>query len=140
MSKLVIANNNPKGKNTCDCVIRALMMATGMEAKAIINELTNIYLTKGWFLVDAKCYGKFLTDRGYVKNKQARKLDNTKYTAEEFCTYLNNSNIQGAVIAHVGGNHVSTFVNIGTPDNKNYMVHDTWDCTKKCVGNYWTME
>ena len=136
--KFVNINSNPKGKKTTDCVIRALTMATGLTHETVINELVNIYMTKGYFITDKKCYEHWLQFRKYTKHKQPRKADNTKYTGAEFCEYLNKSDIEGTVIAHIGGHHITTFVNVGTTTNKDYKIHDTWDCTNKCVGNYWT--
>ena len=138
LRKFVNVNNNPKNKKSCDCVIRALITTLNLDTETIIKDLTQIYLTKGWFLTDKKCYSKYLETKGYIMNKQPKKFDNTKYTAEEFCEYLNkNKYIKGTVMAHVGGHHVSTFVNTGTEKNRDYRIYDIWDCSLKCVGNYW---
>ena len=141
MEYFVKVNNNPKNKKTTDCVIRALTMATGLTHETVINELVDIYMTKGYFINDKKCYERWLEMRKYIKHKQPRRRDdNTKYTGADFCEYLNNSDITGTVIAHIGGHHITTFVNVGTDKNKDYKIHDIWDCTNKCVGNYWTEE
>lgn len=137
MSRFQYVNNNPKGKDTSDCVIRAFVTALALDAKIIMYELTECYMTTGYFINEPRCYNKYLKRKGYVKCKQLRKPDRKKYTAEEFCVYLDNSTIQGPVVAHVGIGHISVFVNNGTPTSKNYQLNDTWDCTDKCVGNYW---
>ena len=135
MKKLINKNNNPKNKKTCDCTVRAFMEITDLTIEQIIQELTAIYLKTGWFINDPKCYDKWLKDKGYVKQKQIKHADNSKYTAHEFCNYLNdNMKDKTPVIAHVGGHHISVF--IYTEEN-GYMVQDIWDCTNKCVGNYW---
>ena len=68
--KFVNINSNPKGKKTTDCVIRALTMATGLTHETVINELVNIYMTKGYFITDKKCYEHWLQFRKYTKHKQ----------------------------------------------------------------------
>ena len=137
MSKFEYINNSPKKKATSDCVIRSLVTVLELDAKTIMQELTEYYLTTGYFINEPRCYDTYLRDKGYEKCKQPTKSNKKKYTAEEFCDYLNASDIQGSVIAHVGKEHVSTFVNTGTTTDKDYKVYDTWDCTDKCVGNYW---
>ena len=139
-NKFISVNKNPKGKKTTDCVIRALITALNLSVETIIQELTTIYITKGWFINDKKCYSKYLESKGYAIHKQPKRYDNTKYTAEEFCEYLNeNTDINGTVIAHVGGHHISTFVNVGTDKNRDYRIYDIWDCSSKCVGNWWKL-
>lgn len=140
MGKFMCVNNNPKNKKTSDCVIRALVTALDKDIVTIISDLTNIYMTKGWFLNDPKCYDTYLRQNNYIKCPMPKKYDNTKFTAEEFCTYLNNRNdVTGVVLAHVGGHHISTFVNIGTEEDKDYRIQDIWDCSNKCVGNWWKL-
>ena len=127
-------NNNPKNKKTGDCTIRAFMEITDLPIEQIIQELTAIYLKTGWFIDDPRCYGKWLESKGYVKQKQPKHGDNTKYTADEFCEFLTQRRLKNPVIAHVGGHHISVFVKL---KGNGYTVQDIWDCTHKCVGNYW---
>ena len=74
-----------------------------------------------------KCIDKYLTSKGCIKMKQPRKSDNTKYTGKEFYKIFN-----GVCVANIGGNHVVCI--------KNGKVHDTWDSTDGCIGNYWVKE
>jgi hypothetical protein len=75
-----------------------------------------------------------LKQYGWVKHKQPRKSDNTKYTGEEWCKLLQKDPwvvIGGRrVVANIGGHHMVAIV-----DGK---VWDTWDSTDGCIGNYWT--
>lgn len=137
MSKFEYINNSPKKKDTTDCVIRSFVTALGLDVRTVMVELTEYYLNTGYFINEPRCYDTYLRDKGYMKCKQLQKADKTKYTAEEFCDYLNTSTIQGPVIAHIGKEHVSTFMNDGTTVDKDYKLYDTWDCTDRCVGNYW---
>lgn len=130
-------NVNPKNKKTSDCVIRALYMTTGNNIENIMNSLTQIYFKTGYFVNDKKCYDRYLKDLGYVKHSQAKKNDNTKYTGKEFCEFLNKTmKNNSTVFANIGGHHVTTFRNFGN----GYMIVDTWNCTDKCVGNWWSKD
>ena len=84
----------------------------------------------GYEYTDSKCIEKYLASKGWVKHKQPRKADNTKYTGEEFCKKLANKNER--YICNIGGHHIVAIV-----DKK---VNDIWDSTYKCIGNYWTKE
>ena len=140
MDKFINVNKNPKGKKTGDCVIRALVAALNKDVREVVEGLTDIYVNKGWFINDSKCYDIYLKQNNYIKCLMPRKPDNTKFTAEEFCLYLNDrEDVTGVVLAHVGGHHISTFVNMGTDNNKDYRIQDTWDCSTKCVGNWWKL-
>jgi hypothetical protein len=130
-------NVNPKNKKTSDCVVRALYIVTEDSIENIIRSLTLIYFKTGYFINDKKCYDRYLKDNGYVKHSQAKKANNTKYTGKEFCEYLNSiMKNKTSVFANIGGHHVTTFKNFGN----GYVVVDTWDCTDKCVGNWWSKE
>ena len=65
--------------------------------------------------------------------KQTRKPDNSKYTGKEFCLDIQGSpNPNKKYIATIGRHHIVAIV-----DGK---INDTWDCSNKCIGNYWTRE
>lgn len=131
----VSKNNNPKNKKTSDCTIRAFMEITNSSIEQIMQELTAIYLKTGYFINDVKCYEKWLAAKGYIKQKQPKHYNNKKFTASEFCEHLTHcTRLKTPVIAHVGGHHISVF--IYTEEN-GYKIQDTWDCSNKCVGNYW---
>ena len=127
-------NANPKGKITTDCVLRAISEASGVDYNTIVMNQAEYLCKTG---VDPRDGGKgmdgFLKLLGYVKHRQPRKFNNKKYTGKEFCkTFKYYDNI----IANIGGNHV---VCIKKHQNK-LKVWDTWDCTDKCVGNFWVKE
>ena len=119
-------NANPKNRITGDCVIRALCTALEEPYEVIYKELFEFSLKCGYMLNDKKCYDKYLKAKGWVKYKQPRKEDNTKYTGKEFCErareYEN-------YIAKIGGHHIVAIVH--------GRVNDIWDSTDGCIGNYW---
>lgn len=131
-------NANPKGKITCDCVARAICTALDEPYETVLKEMFETQIETGYEYTDVKCYDKYLVSKGWIKMKQPRKSNNKKYTGDEFCRLLNND-IQAvgkSIIANIGGNHV---VCIKETDGLHgtFRVHDIWDSTGGCIGNYW---
>ena len=117
-------NANPKGKLTCDCVVRAVCTALDEPYNQIMKEMFDMSIKTGYEYTDVKCIDKYLQSKGWKKMKQPRKSNNKKYTGEEFCKIY-----KGTCVANIGGNHTVCI--------KNGKVHDTWDSTGGCIGNYW---
>ena len=117
-------NANPKNRNSDDCVIRAISLATGKSWDEVLTSLCEIALKEKRMPNEKECYGKYLEKLGWKKQKQPRKSDNTKFTGKEFVTYFS-----GMAIAHIGGHHIVCI--------KEHKVWDTWDSTEGCIGNYW---
>ena len=120
-------NANPKGKYTGDCVVRAICTALDKPYEEVYRELLELCLETGYSIASRENYAKYLELQGWRKQKQPRKSNNKKYTGQEFCKCF-----KGTCVAHLGGNHV-----VCIKDGK---VHDTWDSTDGCIGNYWTKE
>ena len=119
-------NANPKNRITGDCMFRAISLATGYSWEEIVKMYYELVIeTKydGEQVVD-----KLLSNLGWIKHKQPRKADNTKYTGKEFCHKL--ARIEERYIANIGGHHMVAIVN--------GRVNDIWDSTDGCIGNYWT--
>lgn len=134
-------NANPKHRITGDCVIRALCTALDEPYEKVYRELFEFSLNCGYMLSCKECYDKFLASKGWRKLKQPRKDDNTKYTGKEFCEQLQDDpwiftgreyDHNARIFAKIGGNHVIAIV-AGK-------VHDIWDSTDGCIGNYWIKE
>ena len=126
-------NQNPRGRFTCDCVIRSISLATGIPYNDVVMGLAELQCQTGMDTSEKRLYGKYLESMGWVKHPQPLKKDGTKYTGTGFCKKLNKTQ-PGNVIAHIGGHHIVAIMPIGG----NYKVCDTWDSTKGCIGNYWT--
>ena len=128
-------NTNPKGRLTTDCVIRAISEATGIDYNIIVMRQADYLCRTG---IDPRDGGKgmdgFLNELGYVKYKQPRKDDNTKYTGSEFCKKFKNH--YDNIIANIGGNHTVCI----KKHNSVLKIWDTWNCTHKCIGNFWIKE
>jgi hypothetical protein len=127
-------NANPKGRITTDCVIRAISTATELPYNQVVMELAQLQCEIGYDDGDKKLYDKYLQSKGFVKHKQPRKLDGTKYTGKQWCNYLQSQydyimSRSPRMVANIGGHHIVAIV-----DAK---VWDIWDSTDGCIGNYW---
>lgn len=121
-------NENPQDRKTGDCVIRALALAMGKPWGFVLTELTERALQTGYCPLCKEAYGDYLAQHGWEMQPQPRWSDGTKYTGEDFCVSMHAKGIRRAVL-HLGGHHIAAYCN-GT-------IHDIWNCTGKCVGNYW---
>lgn len=123
-------NQNPKGRVTGDCVFRAISLATNKPYNECVIEMAQLMCETGYALNDNKGIEKYLSNLGWVKHKQPRKANNTKYTGKEFCSKVVDKSKR--YIANIGGHHIVAIV-----DGK---VNDIWDSTDGCIGNYWTLD
>ena len=118
-------NANPKGKLTGDCSFRAISMALGMDYNESVRERFEMFIETGIAPDTTGGEEDYLKSKGWVKNKQPRKIDGTKYTGVEFV-----EEFKGTCVAHIGGHHT-----VCIKDGK---IWDTWDSSHGCIGNYWT--
>lgn len=123
----VYHNANPKGRVTGDCVFRAVSTALDQSWEQTVMEMAELSCKTGFALNDTKGIEKYMNQKGWKKMKQPRKPDNTKYTGNEFCKIFN-----GTCVANIGGHHTVCI--------KNGKVHDIWDSTDGCIGNYWVKD
>jgi len=119
-------NINPRKRKTTDCVIRAITTATSMEYSQVLLGLADIHIKTGYHMSDKKNYEKFLNNLGWIKHKQPRKLDGTKYLVGEINQLVRPN--QRAIISLAG--HLTAKI-----ENE---IIDTWDCRHKTIGNYYT--
>ncbi len=125
-------NANPKNKITGDCWVRAICTALTIPYEQVVMEMAELHCKTG-----KDCpIDEYLKNKGWVKHAQPRKPDNTKFTGKEFCTQLNKDicAVGKSVIANIGGHHIVCI----KEHNIGFKVHDIWDSTDKCIGNYWT--
>ena len=122
-------NANPKNKFTGDCVIRALCTAMEKSYETVYRELLESALKTGYSIASTENFSRYLKANGWEKQPQPRKGDNTKYTGKEFCDMLQTYNKNNRLVANIGGHHVVAIIK--------GKVHDTWNSTNGCIGNYW---
>ena len=134
-------NANPKNRKTGDCSIRAICTATNTSWDETLDNLVAQSHKYKYAVFSPECYGRYLESIGWEKQKQPRNYDNTKLTGEAFCWYLTRKykdrKDKPTVVAHIGGHHVTCFA---YSDNIRYKCLDMWNCTHKCVGNFWVKE
>lgn len=119
-------NNNPKEKRTGDCIIRALALALNKSWKEVYTDLFNLSIKMSLIVTDPKVFKKYLKDLGYMQEKMPKTLDNKRYTVEEFIDDIAHKNMTYIISI---AKHVTVI--------KDKKLYDTWDCSHKCVGNYW---
>lgn len=119
-------NANPKEwKGEGDCVIRALCTGMNQTWEETYLDLTKLGLKKCRMPNSKRTYEAYLEQKGWIKHKMPRHDDGSRYTVREL---IDESPNMKAIISVA--NHL-TYVDTGT-------LLDTWDCSRKSVGNYWT--
>lgn len=131
-------NQNPHKRITTDCVIRAISTATEIPYNQVVMEMAEMQCKYGYDEADSKGIDKYMASKGWIKHKQPRKPDGTKFTGAEFCREASKSFVllDRNIIANIGGHHIvcikaNTF-------QEPHKIWDIWDCSHKCIGNYWT--
>lgn len=116
-------NNNPVGRSTGDCVVRAISKALnlGWEAAHIMLDVNAIGM--GDMPSADSVWGATLRQNGYYKH-----LVNGYMTAEDFC----DEHPHGTYVLAFGG-HVATVGDGG-------ILYDAWDSSKEVVQYYWSKE
>lgn len=135
--EFVKENVNPKNLNVGDCVIRAIAKASGESWDNVYKELCEIGFKKKRMPNNKIVYGYYLKKKGWKKCKMPRHCDNTRYTVAEFLDEYANDNdkMQNIII------NVAKHLTCGAIDYYGVgVLYDTWDCSQKCVGNYWIKE
>ena len=123
MARFVNYNANPKGRKTTDCVVRALTFALQIPYEEVLKELFETQLKTGYCLLDKQCYERVLAAHGFMKMKQPRKADNTKYVVGEIDILTRHR-----CVIRVA-NHLTAA--------EDGFVYDLWDCRRKSIGNYY---
>lgn len=114
-------NLNPNGKETRDCVKRAISKETGIDYKSVQKELNSIKRD-----VYAEQFNDRIVTDTYLKKYNYKKLSfpaikgQSRMNGEKFC----NAYKTGSYILNMAG-HWTACVN--------GVIYDTWDCTQKCV-------
>lgn len=127
-------NANPKNRYTGDCVIRAISTALNKSYIQVTTDLAQLQTKYFYDSSDPKLYGKYLQQNGWIKMKQPKHENNTKYTGSEWCSFIKfwKNQQYNRMIAHIGSNHIVAII-----DGK---ILDTWDSSGGCIGNYWVKE
>lgn len=121
-------NVNPKGRKTGDCSTRALVSVLGISydecLKLQMEESLKCYYDPTSKQVMERVLSKF----GYVKMKQPRHEDGSKYMVKELDQILTKQQLKDGVLVTVANHHTAV---------KDSNIIDIWNCGYKCVGNYY---
>ena len=128
MINYVEKNVNPKGRKTGDCSTRALVGTLGISYDEALKLQTEISLKTYYDPTSKQVMEKVLEKFGYVKRRQPRKGDNTKYKVSEMDRILSKKEMEEGVLVTVANHH--TCITKGH-------IQDIWDCGYKTVGNYY---
>ena len=119
-------NANPKKRKTTDCVIRAISTALNNSWENTYRSLVDFSIKRGLMCNDKRAYTNYLKAKGYEMLKMPRRNDNTRYTVKEFIDELAEANTIYIISV---ANHLTVV--------KDRVLLDTWNCSRKSVGNYW---
>lgn len=133
---------NPKGKLTGDCVIRAIASALQKDWDTVYDDLYNIGKKYKLMPNDSKCYERYLRANGYERQKQPRDAFNKKLTGKEFCDLLNDEYSRGlrdrsSIVLRIGSHHL-TMIEWGSISG--FTICDSWDCSYERVGKWYSKE
>lgn len=118
-------NPNPLCNVTADCVFRAFSIAFEKDWELMATLLSAYTIPIGGTATSKEFYEKFLDELGIKKQKQPRLANGKKLTGEAFCK----AHPTGIYLAHIGGHHIVCI--------RDGAIHDTWNSSRKCIGNYW---
>ena len=118
-------NENPKNRYTDDCYVRSIATATEVNYHTVLNNLVDVSIRTGYSVNSKQCIATLLKECGYEINKQIKTSEGKKLTGKQFCE----THTSGRYIIFIGGHHITAVIN--------GKIWDTWDCTDKCVGNFW---
>jgi len=131
MLEYVKFNVNPKERKTGDCAVRALVGTLGITYEEAIDKCAYWAKKKCYGITNKQIMELVLKEYGYVKMKQPRKADNTKYTVGEMDKILTDKQMEEGVFITIANHHTCI---------TNGVVQDIWDCRYKSVGNYYVKE
>lgn len=128
MIEYVEKNVNPKGRKTGDCSTRALVGVLRISYEEALKLQVEVALQIYYDPTSKQVMEKVLERFGYIKKKQPRRWDNTKYEVRELDEILSEQDMKQGVLVTVAGHH--TCIVDGH-------IQDIWNCGRKSVGNYY---
>ena len=123
MVNFVKKNVNPKNRKTADCVTRALVSLLGITWEDALRKQCEIAIEHKYAVNVKETEELLLAEFGFLKMKQPKKVDGTKYYVGDIDKLVGN---KPALITMA--NHTTCY--------KDGAIIDTWDCRKKKIGNY----
>lgn len=128
MLKYLEKNVNPKGRKTEDCSTRALVSVLGISYDEALKLQCEESLKCYYDPTSKQVMERILVKFGYVKMKQPRYDDGTKYLVKELDKLLTKEEKDAGVLVTVAHHHTTI---------KGDNIIDIWNCGNKTVGNYY---
>ena len=129
---------NPCSNSTGDCVIRATSAVLNISWCEAVDRLAKAGNNEYTTLNDSKQLPKMLKKCG-MEPLKAITHDKALLNGEQFCEYATHRFKNGErLFVNVGRSHVVGVVPTDTPQyGQRYAVWDSWDCTKRKMGDFW---
>lgn len=121
-------NANPKQRKTGDCVIRAISVAFDQSWEDTYTDLFNTALKYCYAISCKDNFKKYLDIRGYKMHKMPVHEDGKKYTISDFIDTHGDTDKTYLILIR---GHLTVV--------KQNVLYDTWNCSKKYMGNYWVI-
>lgn len=119
------SNPHPAGKKTGDCVVRALAIAEDKKWLDVYDALRKLGRKIHDMPNMKRTYEMYLLNQGWQKQRMPKFLNGRRYTLRQLADEKN----QGTFVVSVA-KHLATI--------KDGNLYDTWDCSRNCVGNYYS--
>lgn len=120
------ADVNPSGVVAGDCAVRSIALATGRTWEDVYDDLCLIGRQQHHMPDDEETIIHWFELNGWKRHPQPRHGDGTKLTGSEFTRWFAGERC----VLNIGEHHQSVLI-----DGR---ITDTWDCTSRRVGVYWT--
>lgn len=127
-------NLNPKGKKASDCVIRAMAYATKQSWEDTYLEMAKLGIKEGLMINEKRLEEKYIKQKGFIKHKQPRTLNNKLYTIKDFIKEFGYE-YEGKTIIFLVKRHL-TVVHISSEESV-AVLYDIWDCCNQYIRNYY---
>ena len=117
-------NPNPLKKDTGDCVVRAMVKATGKDWDTVYNELFQLGFELKVMPNSDEAWKEYLERNGFIKHKITNKKGSKRPTVQSF----SEKNKKGTFVLNVA-NHIVTC--------EDGYYYDVWDSGEKSLYGYW---
>ena len=118
-------NANPRGYvREGDCVTRAFALAFNEPWEVILTEQWAFGLLNGRAMSCQHVVDMVANKHGYIRMKQPKKPDGTKYTPADFCALCDKIGCEDPIVLHLS-RHLVTIKRCD--EDGVYKVHDTWN-------------
>lgn len=129
---------NPKSNYIGDCVLRGIASVLDMDWRDVADAIAESVKYEYTVINMEDVYAELLRARGFTRYP-AQMFDGRKPTGAQFCEMMADKYRNGErILAYVLRNHVAAVVPIREKDGTvRYKIEDTWDSSKRKIGNYW---